>query len=260
VGVTVVTGASSGIGASLARRIAARGDAVALLARREDRLRELAAEIEAAGGRALAIACDVTDRASVAAAIARVEQQLGPITRLIANAGGGEPTSVDPFDAAHVQATLDLNVVGVANCIAAVLPGMLSRRSGHLVAMGSLAAMRGLPGAAAYSAAKAAVANMMESLRIDLQGSGVDVTLLAPGFVNTKPGKKKKKRRRPFTMPLEDATERMARAIERRERVYAFPASLVMLLKLSRLVPRGVLERLLAGRGPSPRDRKDRGA
>jgi len=259
-GVTVVTGASSGIGRSLALRLATGGEAVAVLARREELLRELVAEIEAAGGRAFAAACDVTDRGSVAAAFADVEQQLGPVTRLVANAGGGEPTGIDPFDAAHVEATLLLNVVGVANCIAAVLPGMLARRHGHLVAMGSLAAMRGLPGAAAYSASKAALANMMESLRIDLRSTGVDVTLLAPGFVNTRPAKKKKKKRRPLTMSLENATDRMIRAIERRERVRAFPLSLVALLGLSRLLPRAMLDALLAGHGPRPKSSKKRGA
>jgi len=249
-GVTIVTGASSGIGRSLARRLAAAGEAVALLARREEALRSLAAEIEAAGGSALALPCDVTDRAAVHAAVREVEARLGPVTRLVANAGGGEPTAVDPFDAAHVAATLELNVVGVANCIEAVLPGMLARREGHLVAMGSLAAVRGLPGAAAYSAAKAALANLLESLRIDLRGSGVDVTLLAPGFVRTKPGKKK---RRPFALELEDATARMARAVERRDAVYAFPASLVAVLALARLLPRALADRLLAGRGPKPK-------
>jgi hypothetical protein len=247
-GVTLVTGASSGIGRSLARRLAVRGEAVALLARRAELLRSLVTEIEAAGGRALALPCDVTDREAVLAAVREAEARLGPITRLVANAGGGEPTPVDAFDARHVEATLALNVVAVATCIEAVLPGMRARREGHIVAMGSLAALRGLPGAAAYSAAKAALANLTESLRIDLHGSGVDVTLLAPGFVRTKPGKK---RRHPFALELEDATARMERAIERRARVFAFPAGLVALLGLARLLPRGLTDRLLSGRGPA---------
>ena len=99
---------------------------------------------------------------------------------------------------------------------------MLERRAGHLVAIGSLAAYRGLPGAAAYSAAKAGLTNMMESLRIDLRPRGVDVSVIAPGFVRVKPGKK----RRPFQVELEDATRIIHRAILARRSYYAFPTSL----------------------------------
>src|SRR5690606_26013430 len=123
--VTLLTGASSGIGRSLARRLA--DDPLALLARRKDLLDTLAAEIEAGGGRALALPCDVTDRAQVAAAVQEAEARLGPIERLIANAGGGSKTDVRSFRAADVEAVLRLNVLGAANCIEAVLPGMLAR-------------------------------------------------------------------------------------------------------------------------------------
>ena len=95
-------------------------------------------------------------------------------------------------------------MVGVANCIEAVLPGMLARGRGHIVVTSSLAAWRGLPGAAAYCAAKAALTAMTESLRIDLAPRGIDVTVLAPGFVRTKPGKGRK----PFQVGLEQATAR----------------------------------------------------
>jgi hypothetical protein len=247
----IVTGASSGIGRSLARRLAADGEPVALLARRKDLLDTLAEEIEAAGGHALALACDVTDRGAVFDAVRRAEERFGPTTRLVANAGGGSETLVDAFSAAHVAATLELNVVGVANSIETVLPGMLARRSGHLVATSSLAAYRGLPSAAAYSAAKAALTNLMESLRIDLRSRGVDVTVIAPGFVRTKPGKKKK--RKPFQMELEAATRLMHRAIVARKPYYAFPKSLVALVWLGRLLPCRAYDRLLEGRGPKPR-------
>lgn len=246
----VVTGASSGIGRSLARRLAAGGEPVALLARRKDLLDTLVEEIESAGGQALALACDVTDRTAVLDAVRSAEERFGPTARLVANAGGGSETFVDSFAAAHVASIIDLNVVGAANCIEAVLPGMLARRSGHLVATSSLAGYRGLPAAAAYSAAKAALTNLMESLRIDLRPRGVDVTVIAPGFVRTKPGKKKKK---PFQMDLEPATLLMHRAIVARKPYYAFPKSLVALIWLGRILPCSLYDRLLAGRGPKPR-------
>jgi short-subunit dehydrogenase len=240
--VTLLTGASSGIGRSLARRLA--GDPLALVARREALLDTLAAEIEAAGGQALALPCDVTDRAQVAEAVAVAEARFGPIERLIANAGGGRSTDVESFAAAEIEEILRLNVGGVANCIEAVLPGMLARGYGHIVVTSSLAAWRGLPGAAAYSAAKAALTAMMESLRIDLAPHGIDVTVISPGFVRTKPGKKGK----PFQVGLEQATARMARAIRARRRSYAFPLPLVLALGFGRLLPAPLYDRLMRRR------------
>ena len=253
--VTLITGASSGIGRSLARRFGARGEVMALAARREELLDSLAREIEDAGGKALAIPCDVTDRGSVHAAVATATRELGPIERLVANAGGGEPTHVDRFDAAEIERTLALNVVGTANCIEAVLPQMLERGAGHLVATSSLAAYRGLPSGAAYSAAKAALTNMMEALRVDLRGRGVDVSVICPGFVRVRPPgagpDKKKKKFRPFRMELEDATARMERAIVERRPYYAFPRAMALAVAVGWHLPAGLYDRLLAGRGRS---------
>jgi NADP-dependent 3-hydroxy acid dehydrogenase YdfG len=240
--VTLLTGASSGIGRSLARRLA--GDPLALIARRKALLDTLAAEIGAAGGRALALPCDVTDRAQVAAAVQAAEAHFGPIERLIANAGGGKSTAIETFRAAEIEQVLALNVLGVANCIEAVLPGMLARGRGHIVVTSSLAAWRGLPGAAGYSAAKAAVTAMMESLRIDLAPHGIDVTVLSPGFVRTRP----EKRRKPFQVDLEAATARMARAIKARRKAYAFPLPLVLGAGFGRLLPAPLYDRVLKRR------------
>jgi short-subunit dehydrogenase len=248
-GMTFITGASSGIGRSLARRLAAGGEAVVVVARRQALLDSLVEEIVRAGGQALAVACDVTDRAAVRAAVRQGEARFGPTSRLIANAGGASPTAVDSFSAAELAAVVDLNLIGVANCIEAVLPGMLERRAGHLVAVSSLAAYRGLPASAAYSAAKAGLTNMMESLRIDLRPRGVDVTVIAPGFVRTKPGNTRKTNR-PLRLELEDATRRMHRAIVARKPYYAFPKPLVALAWLGRLLPAALYDRVLHGRGP----------
>ncbi len=254
-GMTLLTGASSGIGRSLARRIAATGEPVALLARRRELLDTLVAEIEAAGGCALALPCDVTDPVAVRESVRCAEAALGPCTRLVANAGGGAPTPLEEFSAASVRSAIELNLLGVVHCIDAVLPGMLERRHGHLVATSSLAGYRGLPGASAYSAAKGALTNLMESLRIDLRGRGVDVTVIAPGFVRAKEGAKKKDNR-PFLLELEPATARMHRAIERRRAFYAFPRPLVALAWLGRVLPAALYDRVVAGRGPKPKRKK----
>lgn len=250
--VSFITGTSSGIGHSLARRIAHEGHAVVLVARRKELLDCLAGEIEQTGGHALAIACDVRDRESVCDAVRTAESTFGPVTRLVANVGGGEPTSIDSFSAAHIERVFTLNVLSTALCIEAILPGMLRRGEGHIVAMGSLAACRGLPGAAAYSAAKAALANMMESLRIDLRPRGIQVTLLLPGFVRSRP---KRRSKRLFELELEEATARMHHAIMARRPLYAFPWPLVLAAEITRLLPVSLSDALLAGRGPKPKAR-----
>jgi len=249
--VTVVTGASSGIGRSLARRLAAGGDSVAVLARRKPLLDSLVEEIVQAGGRALAVECNVTDRDQVQEAMRQVERTLGPIDRLVANAGGGERTLVDDFQAAQIERVVALNLGGAANCIEAVLPGMLRRGSGHLVATSSIAGYRGLPHGAAYGAAKAALSNMMESLRLDLEPRGVAVTTIHAGFVKVK----QRKRPRPFAVDVESATRRMHRAILDRRRHYAFPLTLTVAGFAARLMPAFLYDRLMRDRGAKPHKR-----
>jgi NAD(P)-dependent dehydrogenase (short-subunit alcohol dehydrogenase family) len=252
--VTFLTGASSGIGRSLALHLALQGETIAAVARRKPLLDTLVEDIARAGGRALAIPCDVTDPAHVFAAVEETWAVLGPIDRLIANAGGGEPTFVETFDAAHLRRVFALNVEGTAHCIEAVLPAMLRRGAGHLVAVSSLAAYRGLPSAAAYSAAKAAVSTMMESLRIDLKPHGIAVTLICPGFVRTRPPAQKKWR--PFQLEVEEAASRMAHAITARKPYYAFPFPLVLVTALGRLMPAPLYDWLLTGRGRRPKPGK----
>ncbi|MEC9341956.1 MAG: SDR family NAD(P)-dependent oxidoreductase [Pseudomonadota bacterium] len=249
---TFLTGASSGLGRSLAKRIAAEGEPVALVARRQSLLESLQREIEAAGGKALAFQCDVTKPDEVRRAVAAAEAALGPTTCLIANAGGPGALDAERFAAADVRAMMDSNFMGAVYCIEAVLPGMLARGDGHIVVTASLAAFRGLPAAGSYSAAKAALANLLESLRIDLRPHGIHVTVLLPGFVRTKPGSKKKKNR-PFRMDLEPATARMHRAIKAKRAYYAFPRSMVALAWFARLLPPRIYDRLVAGKGPTLR-------
>lgn len=238
---TFITGASSGIGHSLARKLAARGDAVIVVARRRPELDALVAEISAAGGKAAALACDVTDHDAVIAAARAATDFFGPIERLIANAGGGKRTPAATFSAADIDAMFRLNVVGVANCIEAVLPAMLQTRRGHIVIMGSLAGSIGLPKAGGYSASKAALRVLADSLRNEIGIKGVDVTYLAPGFVRTH----ERRKSRPFEMDVEKATDIMADAIGRRVSHRAFPWSLAMPLALLQALPRGLHDKIM---------------
>jgi len=231
--VTFLTGASSNLGREIALRLAMRGEHIVAVARRSEPLARLVQEIETRGGRAHAISCDVTDREQVSRAVTLVESTDGPIERLVSCVGGGKRTKIDDFRAAHCEQMLSLNVMGMANCLEATLPRMLDRRRGHIVGISSLAAARGLPRAAEYSAAKAALSTFLEGLRIDLKRHGIDVTILSPGFIRRDESKK----RRPMEVPVEIAAARMVRAIDRRYRSDAFPLRLVLLLAAHRLIP-----------------------
>jgi short-subunit dehydrogenase len=253
--IAVVTGASSGLGRQIALRLAARGETIVAVARRREPLEDLVRDIEARGGRARAIRCDVTDLNQVCRAVAEIESTDGPIERLVACTGGGKRTTVAGFRAAMVEQMLSINVMGTANCLEAVLPKMLDRRRGHIVAISSLAAARGLPGAAEHSAAKAALSTLLEGLRIDLKRHGVDLTVLSPGFVRGDESKK----RRPMEVPIEFAADRMVKAIERRCRSDAFPLRFVLLLAALRCMPPtwadrvvGTLIRAAGARGQGP--------
>jgi short-subunit dehydrogenase len=206
---------------------------IVAVARRKDLLDTLVLEIEARGGRALAVPCDVTDMNQVRAARDAAMQAFGTIDRIVANAGGGERNPADQFSAQAIADMLTLNVTSAANCIEAVLPDMFQRGSGHIVLMSSLASRRGLPRATGYSAAKAATTALGEGLRAELKPRGIDVTVLMPGFVATKPGRKG----RSFEVPLETAAERMADAIVARRRAFMFPLPLVLITGLLRLLP-----------------------
>ncbi|HEY8503231.1 MAG TPA: SDR family NAD(P)-dependent oxidoreductase [Gemmataceae bacterium] len=242
--VAVVTGASSGIGRELARQLAAAGCAVGLVARRADRLRELADLIGAAGGTAAVAPADVTSRDEVSAAVERIQAELGPADLLIANAGVGMPTLADPVNVADVEQMFRVNVLGMVYAFAAVLPGMIRRRHGHLAAVSSLAAYAGLPGESAYCASKAAVNVYLDGLRAQLRPYGVRVTTLCPGFVRT-PMTAANDFPMPGLMEAGEAARRMLRALAAGRKVYNFPWGLSLAVKLLRRLPDWALERLM---------------
>jgi short-subunit dehydrogenase len=243
--VVLITGASSGIGRALAVAWARKGARVALLARRAEALEEVANAVEAAGGRAFAVAADVRKSEAVRAAVELVEREWGRVDVLVANAGVGEVTRAHEFPVEKAREVFETNVLGAMNAVAAVLPGMLARRAGHLVAVSSLAAYRGLPGSGAYCASKAALSTFFESLRVELRGRGVAVTTIHPGFVRT-PMTAGRDQPMPFIVEAERAAELMLRAVEARRRTYAFPWQLAWIARLSRHLPGALHDRLLA--------------
>ncbi|MBX3412357.1 MAG: SDR family NAD(P)-dependent oxidoreductase [Pirellulales bacterium] len=243
--VTFLTGASSGIGRALAPLLAADGHAVALVARRVHLLDEVAETIRAAGGRALPIECDVADFSSVQLAVQRCEDELGPVDRLIANAGMGRPTPVRNFRSSDFEVALATNFMGLVYCVEATLPGMLRRGGGQIVGVSSPAGWRGIPGSGAYSSSKAAMTNLLESLRIELLDQRVSVTTIEPGFVRTEMTDQNDFQM-PFLLEPEDAARRIHRAILRRRRVFAFPWQIKVLFKSTNLLPLAIYDRLFA--------------
>jgi short-subunit dehydrogenase len=249
--VAVVTGASSGIGWALAKALAAEGCKVGLLARRRPQLEKLAAEIESAGGSAAFAVADVTDRPRVLAALADLAARLGPVDLLVANAGLGAPTLLEPFNVDDIEKQFRVNVLGVVYAIEAVLPEMLRRGRGHIAAVSSLGAYKGLPGESAYCASKAALSSFMDGLRVQLRGRGVAVTTLCPGFVRT-PMTAANEFSMPFVLEADEAARRMLRAIRRRRKVYNFPWPTWLLMQLSRLAPDWALAWVMHGYNENP--------
>jgi short-subunit dehydrogenase len=243
--VVLITGASSGIGRSLAVELGRKGAALGLLARRADSLRELEAEVVGAGGRALALPADVTDESGVRAAADKLRAHFGPIDVLIANAGLIVTTPTTELKVSQVADVMNVNVLGAVNCVAAVVPEMLARGSGQLVAISSLAAYRGLAKSGAYCASKAALSIFFESLRVDLLRTGVDVTIIHPGFINTA-STSDRKSKRPFMVELNDATQKIISAIEARKKSYAFPWQLASIVRVARLVPDSLYDRYVS--------------
>jgi len=234
--VVMITGASSGIGRGLALEIASRGGHLGLLARREDLLNEIVAEATKRGVKASAAAADVRDAKAVRAAADRFRRELGPIDILIANAGIGTADHTARLTPEHAANVIGINVLGAVNSVAAVLPEMIERNQGRLVAISSLAAYRGLPKSAAYCASKAAMTAYFESLRIDLRDTGLGVTIIHPGFIKTDltAGRAAKM---PYLMELEDGVKKIVSAIEKEKKIYTFPWQLATIVRAGMLMP-----------------------
>jgi NAD(P)-dependent dehydrogenase (short-subunit alcohol dehydrogenase family) len=245
-----ITGASSGLGRGLALFYARAGWTVHAAARRGDELAALRAEAVAAGAPGLIAPAplDVTDAPALAAALRGAEQAAGgALDLVVANAGVGYFTQGRDLDWEGVKRLLDVNVAAACVTVSAALPAMVARGQGTVAAVSSLAGFRGLPGNAAYSASKAALRTFMESLRVDLRGSGVRVVTICPGFVKT-PMTARNRFAMPFLMELDEAVEVMARGLDRGDAEVVFPWQLGWLVRALASLPRGAYERL-AGLG-----------
>lgn len=246
----VVTGASSGLGLALARHYLEAGAIVAALARRSELLQGLAAQFP---GQVYCYALDVRDAAAVQQAAIDFIGRVGVPDVVIANAGVSVGTLTEyAEDSDAFGQVLDINVLGMVKTFQPFVAAMRRARSGTLVGIASVAGFRGLPGAGAYSASKAAAIAYLESLRVELHGSGVKVVTLCPGYIKTA-----MTAINPYPMPFileaDEAARRMACAIERQTSFAVIPWQMGLAGFLLKLLPRWLYDRLFAHAPHKPR-------
>ncbi len=235
-----LVGASEGLGLALAQMISRAGAEVILSARSEDRL---SAAVATLAGKASAVPCDVADRASVQAAA----DQIGPVDGVVYLAGVYWPTKAQEWNAEQVEAMCDVNFIGCARVIGAVLPGMVARGSGHVVITGSLSGFRGLPGSIGYTASKAGVMSLAECLYADLRDTGVEVQVANPGFIRTRLTDKNDFSM-PFLMEPAEAAQEMFEHMNSDTFKKSFPLMFSWLFRLSQFLPDWAYYRMFAPR------------
>ncbi len=242
----LITGASSGIGRALALAYAAPSVRLALIGRNAERLEETVAEAEAKGAQVVAARLDVRDRDAMQTWIA-AQDAARPFDLAIANAGitTGLGSNGGKEDPEAVRALLATNLFGVLNTVEPLIGPMCARGRGQLAFVGSIAGLRGLPFSPAYCASKAAVHAYAESLRGSLEGRGVVVSLVIPGFVKT-PLNDAIKAAKPLEIDAAQAAKIIRRGLSRGKATIVFPLPLYLVARLARLLPPRLVDRLFA--------------
>ncbi len=233
----VISGASRGLGAALARRYAAPGTRLLLLARSAAALGAVADGCRAAGAVVVAVPLDITDAPAVAAAL-RDFEAAGPVDLVIANAGTSAGTALDgtPEDAAQAAWQVQVNLVGAINLVAPLLPGMRARRAGQVGLIASVAGFRGLPDFPAYCASKAGLIAWGDGLRAAEARRGVRVTVVTPGFFRSAMGDRFHGVR-PLLLDTEQAAARVQAALARGKARAGFPLPMALGMRLLGLLP-----------------------
>ena len=242
-----ITGSSSGIGRALAERLLRDGYRVAVSARSEDALTEFAARYP---GQVGVYPLDVTDEQAIKQVFAKIETEMGPVDLAVFAAGSYTRDYADDFTLSRTRQMLDLNVLGTAACLETVMPVMMARRRGHIAVVASVSGYVGLPGAATYGATKAALNVMCEALYPELERSGVKITIVNPGFVDT-PLTKKNDFPMPFLVSAEEAADTIAKGLAKGKFEIVFPWKMALAIKLLHALPHtlrfAITRRMLRG-------------
>jgi short-subunit dehydrogenase len=229
-----ITGASSGIGAALARHYSGQGAILGLVARRGELLAELAASL---GTDCATYAMDVRDDDAMRAAAADFMQLHGTPDIVIANAGVSRGTLTQHAeDLTAFRAVMDINVLGMVHTFHPFIEPMCRSGQGHLAGIASVAGLRGLPGASAYSASKAAAISYLESLRVEMVKSGVSVTTICPGYIKT-PMTDVNTYPMPFMLDADIAAAKMAHVIDQKRRYVILPWQMALVGRFMKLLP-----------------------
>jgi short-subunit dehydrogenase len=240
----LVTGASSGLGEGMARHLARRGHRLALVARRRDRLDRLAAELRTSGSPTVVVGeLDVTDYATIPSVMGRLAGELGGLDVVIVNAGTAGTTVIGKGHFAEARRIIDTNLTGAIATIEAAIELFRKQGHGHLVAISSVAGARGTKGQGAYSASKAGLSRYLESLRVETVGENIQVTDLAPGFIDTDLNRHIKNR--PFVVSAEKGTAALVDAIEKQVGFRYVPVwPWTLMAQLLKILPAKVVARI----------------
>lgn len=228
--ITWITGGSSGIGKSLALKLAAKGEKVAVTARSKDKLADLESQAESLSGSIHAYPGDVTDADKMQEIVKEIEQTIGPIGKAILNAGTYVPDTIDDFTPDNFEHHCRINLIGTANAFAPLIPKMRQRQAGHIAFVASVAGYRGLPRSLSYGPTKAALINMAEALAIETLDEGIKVQVINPGFVET-PLTEQNDFDMPFLITSEQAADYILKGLETARFEIGFPWQMVTLLK-----------------------------
>lgn len=246
----IITGASSGIGAALARHYARETCTLGLIARREEHLRQLAAGLDTTTE---VFPLDIRDSTAMQKAANCFMERHGCPDLVIANAGVSTGTLTElPEDLAAFKAVLDINVLGMVHTFQPFIAPMRAAGRGSLAGIASVAGYRGLPGAAAYSASKAAAISYLESLRVELHSSGINVVTICPGYIDT-PMTARNPYAMPFLLDVDAAAKRIAHIIARGTSFAVLPWQMAIVARVLRLLPNWMYDRLFSDAPRKPR-------
>ncbi|WP_163876379.1 SDR family NAD(P)-dependent oxidoreductase [Rhizobium laguerreae] len=238
-GIVWISGASSGIGRALALRLAGEGYKVAVTARSHEKLVELQAEANGLSGSIIVLDGDVTNAEDMEHVIASIEYEHGTLAMAILNAGVCLPVHAEDLKRTDFEKSFAVNLSGVVNCLLPAIRHMKAKGQGQIAIVSSVTGYGGLPTGAAYGATKAALINMAESLKFDLDKMGIRIQLVSPGFVDT-PATRKNAFPVPALVSVEEAAREIAAGLKSQAFEITFPKRFTAMLKLARLLPYSV--------------------
>lgn len=242
--VVLLTGASSGIGYSLAKSLPKENCSLALLSRSKNTLDELVTEIKNDGAKALSYKCDVGNLDEVKHAFERIKNDFGRIDIAILNAGVSHRADVKNYSVEIARNIFDVNVFGIINFVEQLIPDFIQRKEGMIVGVSSLAEARGFPKSGFYNASKSAASLMLESLRVELKPYNIKVLTVKPGFVRT-PMTDKNDFHMPFLMDVDRAAKIIIDGIKKEKHIIQFPLTTVIGSKIIKLLPDWLFDYLM---------------